>query len=426
MEKLNKTQAITKNKEKTISPTFCILPWLHMATRTWGDVTPCCVGEPLKDNLNKSTFSKTWNSKSLRQLRKAMLKGQESPLCQRCYDEEKVNIASHRVRSNEYWKKYYSYQNLIKKTNSKGHFNGQAIYLDLRLGNKCNLECTMCGPQETIRWESLSDKIQKQAKTQLLKKYIRDHQIFIKTAPSKLWYEREQIKEDLYKQIPFLKRVTIAGGEPFLIKEHYHFLEECRRQKASQNISLHYHTNGTVLSSELFDKWKDFERVFIFISLDDIEDRNRYIRYPCSWRRIENNLEMISKSAPKNVHYKILCTIQIKNIFYFDEFLSYFSKKSSKALNFYDDLIHTEVVHHPYFLSCQILPQKIKNIISKKFKNIYKNYPTRNNRFQTLIQFMNAQDKSELLPVFKDYIQALDKSRGTDFQKTFPELWSLL
>ena len=311
MEKLNPAEI--KNN-KAVSSTFCVLPWIHLATKTDGNVAPCCVGEPLKENLNKTTFSKVWNSFSMRQLRQAMLEGRESTVCKRCYDEEKVGIASHRVRSNDYWKDYYLFDQFIKQTDKKGFFSGKAIYLDFRLGNKCNLECTMCGPQETIRWESLSDKIYNHAQTLNLKKYIKMRKlaalssyhwyqkfnlkkyiripgIFIKTAPSKLWYEREKIEQDIYGQIPFLKRVTIAGGEPLLIKEHHKFLDECINQKEAHHISLHYHTNGTVLGPELFDKWRHFESVIVFISLDDIGERNRYIRYPCSWRRIEKNLE---------------------------------------------------------------------------------------------------------------------------------------
>ena len=425
MEKLNPEEIANNNIN--ISPTFCVLPWIHLATRTWGGVTPCCVGEPLSENLNETTFSKAWGSHSMRSLRKAMLTGKKSSVCKRCYDEEKVQIASHRVRSNEYWKDYYSFERFTQQTDKKGVYSGKTVYLDLRLGNKCNLECTMCSPQETIRWESLSDKIQKNAKTLILKKYIKNHQNFIKTAPSKLWYEREEFKQDLYNQIPFLKRVTIAGGEPFLIKEHYSFLEECINQKEAHHISLHYHTNGTVLGQELFDKWKHFESVIVFISLDDIGERNRYIRYPCSWTRIEKNLEVIDKKSPKNVHPMILCTIQIKNIFYFDKFLSYLTdKKFNKVHAYYDDLVHTEVVHYPYFLSCQVLPKNVKDIVSERFEKIYKKFPTKTDRFKTIVNFMNGEDKSNLLYVFKDYIQALDESRGTDFKKTFPELSNLL
>ena len=425
MEKINSKDILKKQKE--ISSTFCVLPWLHMATRTWGAVTPCCVGEPLKENLNDGTFSSAWNSPSMKRLRTAMLNGHQSSICNRCYKEEKAGVASHRVRSNSYWKDYYSFNQFVEETDEEGFFKGKAIYLDMRYGNKCNLECTMCSPQETVRWEPLSKKIKDNTNNLFIKMYFGAHHRFIKTAKSKLWYEREEIKEDIYKQIPYLKRVTIAGGEPLLIKEHYHFLDECISQGYSQQISLHYHTNGTVLGEDLFERWKNFESVMVFISLDDIKDRNRYIRYPCSWDKIEKNLELIDKKSPKNVHPMILCTIQIKNIFYFDKFLDYLmSKKFQKVHAYYEDLVHTEVVHNPIFLNCQVLPENIKKIVSKKFDNIYKKYPAKTNRLKTIISFMNQEDKSDLMPAFKDFIIALDKSRKTNFSKTFPELADLL
>ena len=428
MEKLNSKNILANQKE--ISPTFCVLPWLHMATRTWGAVLPCCVGEPLGENLNKSDFSSAWNSSSMRDLRVAMLKGRQSRVCKRCYAEEKAGVASHRVRSNFYWKDYYSFERFIEQTDEKGFFKGKPVYLDMRYGNKCNLECTMCAPQEAIRWEPLSKKIQHEAKSFFVKKYFRrNHQNFMEKAPSKMWqwYEREEVEKDIYKQISNLKRVTIAGGEPLLIKAHYNFLDECIRQKFAHQISLHYHTNGTVLGTGLFDKWRHFKSVMVFISLDDIKERNHYIRYPCSWDKIERNLELIDKESPKNVHPKILCTIQIKNIFYFDDFLNYLmDKKFIKVHAYYEDLVHTEMVHHPFFLNCQVLPNHVKKIVSEKFEGIYKKFPAKTNRLKTIINFMNQEDKSDLIPVFKDFIRALDRARGTDFCKTFPELSELL
>ena len=434
MEQL-KTKESANNK--ALSPTFCVLPWLHLATRTWGDITPCCVGEPLGENLNKTDFSTAWNSPSIRKLRRAMLKGKASSVCQRCYDEEKTGIASHRLRSNNHWRAQYSFQSFAEKTDSKGFFKENPVYIDMRLGNKCNLECTMCSPQETVRWESLSQKICKTAKTPALKKYFMGHNLFARVAPSKLWYERETIKKDLYKLIPHLKRLTIAGGEPLLIKEHHVFLDECIKQNEAGHIELHYHTNGTVLSvplsqdssspSPLFEKWRHFKHVMLFVSLDDIQERNRYIRYPSSWRRIERNMEIIDKQTPPNVHSKILCTIQMKNIFYFKEFVTWIMSKNFKKIHAcYENLVHTEVLHQPYFLCCQVLPPHVKKIVTQKFESLYKKFPLKTNRFKTIVDFMNGEDKSRFLYIFKDYVSSLDEIRGTDFKKTFPELAHLL
>lgn len=155
MEKLKPEEAFKNNR--IISLTFCILPWLHLATRTWGGVIPCCVGKPLGENLNDTTFSEVWNSSAMRNLRKMMLKGAEPSICKRCYNEEKVGIISHRMKSHKLWKDYYVPNQILEKTDKTGGFNGKAIYLDLRLGNKCNLECTMCAPPESSRWENLKE-----------------------------------------------------------------------------------------------------------------------------------------------------------------------------------------------------------------------------------------------------------------------------
>ena len=409
------------------SPTFCVLPWLHLATRTYGAITPCCVGEPLNDNLNQTTFSKAWNASSIRALRKRMMKGKSSPLCHKCYEEESAGVASHRIRANNYWKDFYSFDKMIQNTNSRGFFNGKYIYLDLRLGNKCNLECSMCGPQEAMRWESLAGKIFEFAKTDLLKDYMMKQMYLVNHSPSKNWYERDEVVQDIYDQLPFIKRVTLAGGEPLLIKEHHRFLDECINRGEARHISLHYHTNGTALDSRLFERWKYFESVLVFISLDDLGDRNRYIRWPTSWKLIERNLDFIDRESPPNVHPMILCTIQIKNIFYFPEFLSWFSEKKFQKIHAgYDAVVHTELVIQPYFLSCQLLPLHIKRVVTDKFQKMYQKYGEKSERFKTLIDFMNLKDKSDLLYVFQDYVQALDRVRKTDFSKVFPELSEML
>ena len=71
-------------------------------------------------------------------------------------------------------------------------------------------------------------------------------------------------------------------------------------------------------------------------------------------------------------------------------------------------------------------PKNIKKMVSEKFENIYKKFPEKTDRLKTIVNFMNQEDKSDLIPAFKDFIKSLDKARGTDFCKTFPELSDLL
>jgi hypothetical protein len=43
-------------------------------------------------------------------------------------------------------------------------------------------------------------------------------------------------------------------------------------------------------------------------------------------------------------------------------------------------------------------------------------------RLQGMIKFMKSDDWSNRLPETQEYLEALDKSRGTDFYETFPEM----
>ncbi|MCY4524580.1 MAG: hypothetical protein OXB84_07570, partial [Halobacteriovoraceae bacterium] len=81
---------------------------------------------------------------------------------------------------------------------------------------------------------------------------------------------------------------------------------------------------------------------------------------------------------------------------------------------------------NPYFLSSQVIPKSIKKIIFKKYQHIFDKYGKKAERLHTMINFMNQKDQSEYLPLFKDYVNTLDKIRGTSFAKSFPEFSELL
>jgi hypothetical protein len=43
-------------------------------------------------------------------------------------------------------------------------------------------------------------------------------------------------------------------------------------------------------------------------------------------------------------------------------------------------------------------------------------------RWEGILDWMDAEDHTNLLPDFREYIATLDKQRGTDFTQVFPEL----
>lgn len=410
--------------------TFCIRPFMHLATRTYGDALPCCVGKSFKTlQLNRNTFSEVWHSKEINEIRRKMLSNESVDLCKTCYDEEKSGIASHRIRSNEYWSEIINYRDVLKNMDKSGDYRGPVLSLDLRIGNTCNLACTMCSPKESTLWVRQMEQLQKSLSRFDLKKPIKSLVAYLSSQSLKSravlmkWHEREELWEDLKQHIPYLKEIVMGGGEPFLIPSQEKIVQECIDKGYAKNIELYYHTNGTLIKREFFAKWKHFKKVMLFVSLDGVGEQNRYIRYPSNWEKLVENLELVDKESPENVESMILCTVQIKNMYYLPEFCEWIKNKNFKKVQaYYEDLIYTGLVHDPYYLSIQVYPGAVKKKITKNFKELPKLYGTKADRFQDLVTFMNQEDKSGCLPQFKRYIRGLDKARGTSFKNTFPEL----
>ena len=67
-----------------MSDTFCILPFIHLETRSDSFVSRCCMSQEFykKDNgefftLSKDTLSDVWNSEDIKTLRKQLLSGEK-------------------------------------------------------------------------------------------------------------------------------------------------------------------------------------------------------------------------------------------------------------------------------------------------------------------------------------------------------------
>jgi hypothetical protein len=47
-------------------------------------------------------------------------------------------------------------------------------------------------------------------------------------------------------------------------------------------------------------------------------------------------------------------------------------------------------------------------------------------RWEGILDWMDAEDHTHLLPDFREYISVMDSKRNTEFKKTFPEIVHLL
>ena len=449
-------------EEKTGSKTFCILPWIHFATRPNGDMRLCCSANAsgagydhsiglvknekgVPANFGTSKPLEAWNNDYMRDVRLTMLDGKIPKSCSKCISEEDHGVISKRLWETYTWMNDgIDIEQLVKETNRDGSIPDRLTYLDLRLGHTCNLKCVMCSPHDSSRWIQDYDKLLKKTAIPIIAEQMRwDSRTFNNT-----WYENPDFWDQINAQIPNLKQVYFAGGEPLMIKEHKKFLQEIIRQGYADKILIRYNSNALLLDDETIDLWKKFSKVKFAVSIDATDFRNWYIRYPSDWATIETNLRKLD-NTPSNIQVSIATAIQILNIKHLPEFAKWKITQNFKKINFENvtggieaggGIFNMHLLYLPTFLSVKCLPKEDKIEVRKEFGRfanwLYNNYRQDNDfwkinpygwkRWQAVLDFMDSEDHSDQLPAFKEYINNLDSIRNTDFKSIFPELAHLI
>ena len=410
------------------SRTFCVLPWLHAATVTDGSVQLCCVsGGHSGVNLNEQTIGDYWNSEYVKAARRRMLAGEELAECQRCYHEERHGYKSHRIVENENWQERHGeegIQDLISKTRADGTLDSHLQYLDLRLGNTCNMLCIMCQPHESSRWVLPAHELAASSENTELKREWKFRSLI---NPKRFeWYRNDSFWADLKGFLPALKEVTIGGGEPFLIKEQFTFVKACCEMGEANHIRLRYHTNGTIFAEEMVRYWEQFEWVHFLVSLDGVGEVANYVRFPSAWKAIESNIrhfDSLSENTITNFNF----TTHALNIQRLPEVLDWANASGLRSRNYFaniQDYVSPSLVVNPAYQTIRVLPVDCKRVIVENILAYVEKRAVGQNvdKLLSILSFMNSADDSKRLPALIEYTKILDKLRGTNFSTTFPEL----
>lgn len=170
--------------------------------------------------------------------------------------------------------------------------------IHLRLGNKCNLRCVMCGPNASNQWyNDYVDVTQtttfKVANNEYeLQKHKDNYQL---NSDNFNFSENERLAEIIAAQSSDVKEIHFHGGEPLLSKSHNKLIPLLIEKGLAKNISLFYHTNATIYNEQLFDSLLQFKEVNFILSLDGIGDINDAIRWPSKWKTIQDVMSKMTQ-----------------------------------------------------------------------------------------------------------------------------------
>lgn len=394
-----------------MNSTFCSLPWTHLASHPDGGVTLCCISdhtnaasrsrnfEPLYYyNLNKDKIYDIINSDFYKQTRLEMLNGIKPKACLRCYQEEDNNVRSKRIEENE--KLGFTEDMARAITSMNGTIPVNFKFIELRLGNLCNLKCRTCNPVSSTSWIVPYQKLQQKLT------FVTNYDRKIDSS----WTESDEFWDDLFNHSADVQLIYVNGGEPTLVEKHWKYLEELIKRGYNNQITLWYNINMTNLPNKLIGLWSNFKKVQVTCSIDDLYERNDYVRMGSKWTEVLNNLDKIQ--SYDWIESSVCQTISWINVYHVNEFVKFMRERKLH--------VHMNYVYDPKFLSLQILPYELKKIIQDTCTDL--------NEWELnslLSQFKENTD----LETFKngwEFNGLLDEYNRKKFQEVYPTWYKIL
>lgn len=392
-----------------------MLPWISIEASPMGTARPCCLArEEITDSqgnkydLNKDTLEDIYHSEYMQNLRQRFRAGEQPETCKLCWDEEAAGRTSKRIHSRVRLKELYT------KVDWVNDDPDQLWFLDLKLGNICNLKCRICGSWSSSKWaaEELDYMPKGSDKKQHIAYQWLKQGAWPRNKDTNFW-------ENLKQLLPNIKYFEFTGGEPWLIEEHWDLLRYAVETGASEHIDIHYNTNATVnpLSMDKSALWTKFGRVDIAFSIDNIGDRFEYERYGADWieaNAIIDGINFARDMDTPNITTQLCFTINIQNVYYIDEILAWADTKDFTSIYF-------NMLHSPDHMSVQRMTPAAQELVLNKLKTTFWTSTQYQHEINNVIKFIengSGSDGQEFL----ERMQQTDTYRQQNFKDTHPEI----
>ena len=392
---------------------FCVLPWISLETSPIGTVRPCCLAEEeiVDDNgdkfdLNNASFVNIQNSNYMQNLRQEFLDQKQPNACRKCWREERAGRTSKRMHTLDRLKHMLPDQTWT--TDAK-----PLMFLDLKLGNICNLKCRICGS-----WSSSQFAVEELANlspNEDRKTNYHYHMLKQGAWPREnltFWSEIDQVVDQI-------QYIEFTGGEPFMIQEHFDMLQGLVDRGIAGNIEIHYNTNGTQYPEDADAIWKHFKLVEIAFSIDDVGERFEYQRTNAVWKEVCRNLGWFRtlREHYSNIRLQVCSTVNVFNVMYLEELAQWIDQQ---AFNF----VYWNMMHEAYYFSISTLPADAKVAIATQLQQAAVNDHT-HKEFTQIIDFMNRGVSLDG-NILRMRIADLDRKRNQDLSVVEPEFAKLI
>jgi len=393
---------------------FCILPWVSLEASPIGTVRPCCLADDeLVDDSGKkfslltANFGDIQNSASMQRLREQFLAGEQPQTCRKCWNEERAGRTSKRMHTLD----------RLKHTVADTEWTVDAkplMFLDLKLGNICNLKCRICGSWSSSQFAT--EEIQWVPREQQKETYA--YQMLRAGAWPR---ENETFWDQIDQHLADIRYIEFTGGEPFMIQEHFAMLQGIVDRGIADQVEIHYNTNGTQYPESAEAIWKHFKTVEIAFSIDDLGSRFEYQRTNARWAEVCANLDRFRdlKQMHSNIELQICTTVNVFNVRYIDQVAHWIDVNKESF-----DFVYWNMMHDAWYFSIATLPDAAKVAITEHLRSA-DIPPQYRQEFDRIIDFMNRGASTDGF-MLRMKIQDLDRKRDTDLSSVAPEFAQLI
>ena len=393
---------------------FCVLPWISIEASPIGTVRPCCLADDeILDNtgnkfeLSTANFADIQNSNHMRSLREQFLAGQKPQTCRKCWNEERGGRTSKRMHTLDRLK--HSITDTEWTADAKS-----LMFLDLKLGNICNLKCRICGSWSSSQFatEEINQLPREQQKSSYAYQMLR----------AGAWpRENQQFWQQIDSVLTDIRYIEFTGGEPFMIDEHFDMLQGIVDRGIAHQVEIHYNTNGSHWPERGEAIWKHFKTVEIAFSIDDIGERFEYQRSNANWQEVCANLDRFRdlKECYKNIVLQVCTTVNVFNIHYIDQ-VAQWVDKNKESFNF----VYWNMMHDAWYFSIATLPDTAKAAITEHLRSADVP-PQYREEFDRIIDFMNTGASTDGF-MLRMKIADLDRKRQQNLREVAPELADLI
>jgi len=391
---------------------FCVLPWISLEASPVGTVRPCCLAddeivddEGRKFELSTANFADIQNSRHMRSLRQQFLDSEQPQTCRKCWSEERAGRTSKRMHTLD----------RLKHMGIGSEFTADAkplMFLDLKLGNICNLKCRICGS-----WSS------SQFATEELNQLPRDEQkkshAYTMLRAGAWPRDNPQFWDQIDSVVNDIRYIEFTGGEPFMIEEHFQMLQGIVDRGIAGQVEIHYNTNGTQYPEAAEAIWKHFKTVEIAFSIDDVDERFEYQRSNAVWSEVCENLDRFRdlKEIYPNIELQVCTTVNVFNVRYLGHVAAWLEKNRDSF-----DFVYWNMMHDAWYFSIACLPDSAKKGISEYLDSVETIY---RDEFDRIRDFMNSGASTDGF-ITRMKIADLDRKRSQDLSTVAPELAELI